>query len=384
MAPIVALSTISVAPAFFVGALGVDIRSELGFGTAALGLAVSIYFLATALTTRTLGAFADRVGGRQAGVIAVLLVSGCLIGIAVSPSWWVLAGVLIVGGMGNALAGPTTSLLLARQIPLTALGLAFGVKQSSVPLATLAAGLAVPLVAASVPWQWVFVVAGAATMLVITIVPHTPGSPVAEARSDPGSRMPRRAMISLAVSFGLVIAAVTSLGSLFVDSAVAAGLSAGTSGLILAAGSLTAVVVRIVLGSWSDTTHRDLLRTVGAMMALGAIGFPLIAAGSLVPTAIGVVIVFGMGWGWSGLFMFAVTRNNMGAPATATGIVQTGAATGGVLGPVSIGYVAEHVGYAPAWWIACVLMLLAGCAALLGAAGLAAHLEGSGGDGVAL
>ena len=155
MAPIVALSTISVAPAFFVGALGVDIRSELGFGTAALGLAVSIYFLATALTTRTLGAFADRVGGRQAGVIAVLLVSGCLIGIAVSPSWWVLAGVLIVGGMGNALAGPTTSLLLARQIPLTALGLAFGVKQSSVPLATLAAGLAVPLVAASVPWQWV-------------------------------------------------------------------------------------------------------------------------------------------------------------------------------------------------------------------------------------
>ena len=147
-------------------------------------------------------------------------------------------------------------------------------------------------------------------------------------------------MISLAVSFGLVIAAVTSLGSLFVDSAVAAGLSAGTSGLILAAGSLTAVVVRIVLGSWSDTTHRDLLRTVGAMMALepsASRSSPWFACphshrSRIVSAGMGLV---------RALHVCRDTEQH-GAPATATGIVQTGAATGGVLGPVSIGYVAEH------------------------------------------
>lgn len=381
MAPIVALSTISVAPAFFVGALGVEVRTDLGFGTAALGLAVSIYFLATALTTRPLGRFADRVGGRRAGVIAVLLIAACLLGIAASPSWWILVAVLTVGGMGNALAGPTTSLLLARQIPLGSLGLGFGVKQSSVPLATLAAGLAVPVVATHVPWQWMFVLVGGLTLTVIAIVPHTQPAPPAPEHGKPKTSVPGPAMVSLAVAFGLVIAAVTSLGSLFVDSAVASDLSAGSAGVILAIGSLVAVVVRLALGAWSDTTRRDLLRTVGTMMALGAIGFPLIAAGSLVPMAVGVVVVFGMGWGWSGLFMFAVTRHNMAAPATATGVVQTGAATGGVLGPVSIGYIAEHLGYAPAWWLTGCLMVLAAIAAFIGSAGLAAHVDRSEGNG---
>lgn len=375
MVPIVGISTVSVAPAFLVGALGVEMGDDLGFGPAALGLAVSIYFLATAVTTHSFGRFADRVGGRRAAQIALSWIACSLVGMAiVTRQWWMLIPFLVVGGMGNAMAGPTASLLLARAIPAGRLGFAFGVKQSSVPLATLLSGMAIPLVAVHVGWRWVLIGAG---VLTLSVVPSL--SPVARAMAGrqappPSAQAPGSAMAFFAIGFGFVIASVTSLGALVVDSAVASGFSQGTGGTVLAIGSLVAVIVRIGLGWWADRTDFNVLWVIVAMMAVGSVGYGFLTSTHLGFLLVGVVVAFGVGWGWSGLMMMAITKHNLGAPATATGTIQTGAAIGGVVGPSTTGFLAEHVGYTTAWLTAGASMILAAAAVSAGTILLAAHL----------
>jgi predicted MFS family arabinose efflux permease len=79
---------------------------------------------------------------------------------------------------------------------------------------------------------------------------------------------------------------------------------------------------------------------------------------------IGTLLAFGAGWGWPGLFNFAVVRSNPGAPAAATGITQTGASAGAALGPLLFGVVVQGTSYGVAW-LFCGAMALAALVAIL-------------------
>ena len=48
-----------------------------------------------------------------------------------------------------------------------------------------------------------------------------------------------------------------------------------------------------------------------------------------------------------------------GAPATATGIVNTGKYVGAAAGPALVGYLAERASFSVAWWVACGFLFLA-------------------------
>jgi predicted MFS family arabinose efflux permease len=77
-------------------------------------------------------------------------------------------------------------------------------------------------------------------------------------------------------------------------------------------------------------------------------------------------LCFGGGWGWPGLFNFAVVSRNPQAPAAATGLTQTGVYLGGTGGPLLFGVVAESIGYQTAWLGASVFGLIACTAVLMG------------------
>ena len=75
-------------------------------------------------------------------------------------------------------------------------------------------------------------------------------------------------------------------------------------------------------------------------------------------------MAFAAGWGWSGLFTFAVVKDNPHAPAAATGITQVGKLVGAALGPAVFGWLADSLSYGTAWWtitgtlmVAAVLLL---------------------------
>ncbi|HLG01672.1 MAG TPA: MFS transporter, partial [Acidimicrobiia bacterium] len=85
-------------PPFLVGALSVQVRRDLGFGEASLGLAVAGSFLVAAFMSALAGRMMERIGPatgmRGAAVIAAL----ALLGMAASSSFGALAAFLAVAG----------------------------------------------------------------------------------------------------------------------------------------------------------------------------------------------------------------------------------------------------------------------------------------------
>ena len=364
----VSVATIGVLPSFLTGGLAVQIRGEMGFGAGALGLAVAVFFVVSSFSSALAGRVAERIGSHAAMRYSSLVGALSLLAVAIlAGSWWGLVACLVLGGMGNAIAQPSTNLMLAREVPKGRQGLAFGVKQAAIPVATLLAGLAVPLLAVTVGWRWAFAGGALLALGVSLLVPReddsAPPGRVKRARSGDA---PLAALILLAVGIGLGSTAATPLGAFVVESATSTGVDVGTAGLLLALGSGVGIVVRVVAGHLADGMTGGRLRICAAMLVVGTAGFAMLASGSSGLLVVGVVLAFGAGWGWPGLFNFAIVRSNPKAPAAATGITQTGASGGAALGPLLFGYTVEATSFGTAWIATGVVSLLAAAAIIAG------------------
>ncbi|MGH3147687.1 MAG: MFS transporter [Rubrobacter sp.] len=163
---------------------------------------------------------------------------------------------------------------------------------------------------------------------------------------------------------GLGSAAATPLGAFIVESSVDSGLRVETAGILLALGSAVSILVRVAFGRLADGMESGRLRLVAAMLGAGVVGYLLLASGSGALVIPGTLLAFGAGWGWPGLFNFAVVKTNPNAPAAATGITQTGASGGAALGPLVFGVVVETASYEAAWLI-CGAIALAGVVSIL-------------------
>jgi hypothetical protein len=111
------------------------------------------------------------------------------------------------------------------------------------------------------------------------------------------------------------------------------------------------------------------------MLIAGTAGFVLLATGVSWLFVLGTVLAFGAGWGWHGLFNFAVVKYNRNAPAAATGFTQTGAAAGSAAGPFLFGVIVESASYGTAWLSAAAAALVAVAAILAGRWMLIRHLS---------
>ncbi len=363
----VAVATAGVLPAFLTGGLAVQIRAEMGFGSAALGLAVALFFVSASTASVVMERLVERIGSHRGMRLAVFGSAASLLCVALfAGSWTGLVVCLVFGGLANAVAHPATHLSLAREVPKGRQGLSFGIKQAAIPSATLLAGLAVPGIALTFGWRWAFAGGALLALIVALLVPKERlggVKKVAEARS---SDAPIRPLVLLAFGIGLGSAAATPLGAFVVESSVATGLGVGAAGLLLALGSAASIVVRVLFGRLADGMGGGRLLLVGGMLGAGVAGFVMLATGSPALVVPGVLLAFAAGWGWPGLFNFAVVRTNPGAPAAATGVTQTGASGGAAVGPVLFGLVVEAAGYGTAWLLCGALALAALVAILAG------------------
>lgn len=380
----------SILPAFLLGSLSIEIRAELGYQEATAGLIFATFFAASAVVSSRIGTTIDRVGSRVGMLVALGGVAGVQILIAgVARAPWVLAVLAGAGGIANATAQLSANVFIARQLPVNRQGIGFAVKQSAMPGASLVAGLALPSVALTLGWRWVFVLGGVLAVLalggVIAFLPHpppadaepAPGSGgvrpadgVLTARGRPAVDRPRVAptssLYTLAVAAALSTAAAITLGGFFVESTIDAGVSAAAAGIAFAVGSLISIVVRLTVGALADRRQGNLLGVVAGMLALGAMSSIIFTVRIPWVQFLGVPIAFGLGWAWPGLFNLSVVRASPGAPGKATGITQTGTYIGGAIGPVLFGWVAQHGSYSAAWWLAAGLGLGAAAAVLAG------------------
>ncbi|MGC8472403.1 MAG: MFS transporter [Acidimicrobiales bacterium] len=331
----------------------------------------------------------------------------------VVTSYPALLGFLVVGGLSNGTMQPAVNLLLSRAVSDHRQGLAFGVKQAAIPTATLLSGLAVPALAITAGWHVAYLAAAGLVLLVGAVLllggrPLMPATPATLARAGvPNSRArdavkpseesedghPRassapsgaassapsgapssapsgaassapsgvarfdvRPLVYLATAMACAVAASNTLGSFVVPGAVHDGVTPGLAGLLSAAGSVVGLAARVGVGWRADRAGlrgrraaEAHLRTVAMLIAVGALGFGALAVGNVALLFPAVLVAYGGGWGYNGLFNLAVVRAYPETPARATGVTQVGTYVGGMVGPLGFGIVADHLGFDVGW-----------------------------------
>ncbi len=342
-------------PAFLAAASSVLLRADLDFDHAGLGLAISVFFAASACISVIGGRWAERLGGGRTLVLATVGTAFVLLAVATTVQTFKHFIVLLaLAGTLNGVAQPAANLALARGV-LDHQGFMFGVKQSAIPGSSLVAGAAVPLAGAAVSWESSFILGGLLAAVVATVIPWHLAPPARQrlrtrhgmGEGDAGTAP----LVTLSIAAGVGAAAAITLPAFLVESAVERGISFSAGGWLLVAASSASVGGRLVSGWWADR-HRGVLHLVPAMLLAGAGGHAMLALGGPVLFTVGALVAYAFGWGWTGLLMYAVVRLNPNAPAVATGIVLTGAAAGASLGPFAFGIAATRLGFDAAWALA--------------------------------
>jgi MFS family permease len=356
-------------PFFMVGGLAVQIKEDLGLDEAGLGAAVTIGFVVGALAAPFGGRMADRIGPKQSVYLGCALCTAALVGLGWWASGWAsMVAFLCLGGLAIALTDPGLAILVGRSIPEDIQGLAFGVKEASIPAATLVAGLAVPSIALTVGWRWAFAAGILPLTAVIVLLPGLPMGPkrtrpVPVPDTPPTSAAPHRGPVLLvALAAALGTTAASGVGIFLTDSAVAMGMSPASAGLLLAAGSIAGIVTRIAAGVVADRTGGPQFKLISLMLAVGAITMALGGTGNTVLLVLATIGAFTGGWAWTGIYFLSLVKTNPDRPGAVAGIGTAGLGVGNASGPILFGLVAGSVSFAVAWVGAAAV---AGVAALL-------------------
>jgi MFS family permease len=340
----VSYSILAVLPLFLASAQAVQLQRDLDFGKDGLGLAVSVCFAVSAVAATPLGNVVGRIGAR-AGLklsVAFSLVSLLLLA-ALVDRWWHLAFALALCGLANATAQVATNVMLAGNVRAGRQGVAFGAKQASIPLASLAAGLALPVVGLLAGWRVTFGAAAVIVLASLVFQPRFTGEPNGARARERGRTRPTPLLLTIALVGLLAGAVANALPTFAVDSAVASGFGE-------------------VADRRASAGFSELLMLTGA----GALALVLLAVSgdSHVLYVIAMVAVFASGWGWPGLIHFATVRTHLAAPAAASGFILSAVYVGNVVGPAIVGFIAEHRSYADAWGYGAVVLALATAAGL--------------------
>ncbi len=363
----ISLTTVSTIPVFLTGALGVQIRRDLHLNAAELGGAVAMFFAAAAITSVSSGKLAQRSGFEIILKICVVLSVVALAGIGfLASDYPLLLAFLAIGGVANGAAQPAVNLFLANVVPVSRQGFAFGVKQAAIPVSTFLSGLAVPLVALTIGWHYAYAIIAPIGIFLFFLIPKSPRG--AERVSNPSKSQQKiyiAPLVVLAIAMGLGSGAANALGAFLVSSSVHAGWTPGAAGFLVVLGSVMGISSRLLNGYLADRRVGRHLAVTAWMVGTGGIGYLLLVLGYAWLVVPATIISYGAGWGWNGLFNFAVVWSYPRAAGHATGITQSGAYFGSVLGPLVFGFIVDHAGYSLAWGSAALQAFLAGLAMLI-------------------
>jgi predicted MFS family arabinose efflux permease len=345
-------------PVFLFGALSELIRADLVFDEAGVGAGVTVFFVAAGLGAVPGGRITERVGPRVAMLLGASIAGVATFGIGLlAQQWWQAALLLALAGSAVGLIDTGGARAFADVVPLRRQGLAFGIKEASVPAASMLAGVAVPLLGLTVGWRATFALGLLLAPVVWLVLPPQVGAGRSTGAGPAAHRPPsRRVLLLIALGSAAGTGAATATASFLVPAATAAGLAAGTAGSLLAVGSLLSITARVVAGHHADGARRRELTVTAGMLMVGTAGPLLLATDMRTAAVVGGLVALGAGWGWTGLVFLSAVRADPAAPAAAAGIVLAGLSTGGALGPIAFGVVVSQVGYQLAWLLAAAAM----------------------------
>lgn len=357
-------TTAGILPGFLNAGLAVQIREDLNLSLTQLGLLIGMFFAIAGVLSPAAGRWTEKHGWATSLRTATALTAVSLIGIAwLGRNMPTLAVFLLVGGLGGGLGQVASNLAVARCVGDDRHGFVFGIRHASVPAAAALAGAAVPGIALTVGWRWAF--AGGAVLAIVSglTVPRNEArhtvNPPKEARGDGQPATPARLLIVLSVAVGVGIAGIDGFTAFLVSFSVHSGVAENTAGLFLTVGSIMGMLSRLAVGWMIDKIRDKDLTTIAIMIGTGAAGVVLLNYGGRFGLIAGGLVMFAAGWGWSGLFTFAVIKDNPDAPAAASGVTQVGKYWGAAIGPPTFGFIADHASFHVAYWFTTSALVLA-------------------------
>ncbi|MBX9347621.1 MFS transporter [Chromobacterium vaccinii] len=350
---------------YLLGPLQVPIAAALGLSTQQRGLMVATPILAGALLRPLMGALADRIGAKRAGLLGQIVVIAALFGgwladLSSLGAMLALGALLGVAGASFAAALPLASRWYPPQHQGAAMGIA-GAGNSGTVLAALFA----PALAMAYGWQSVFGLACLPLLLTLLVFALC-------AREAPAVAAPKRLADYLAVlkekdawwfmffysmTFGGFSGFAGALPGYFHDQF---GFDAKTAGLYTAACVFAGSVMRPLGGMLADRLGgtRSLLAVYLACALLMAAA-ALNAGGAGAALALFVLAMLCLGAGNGAVFQLVPQRfgRELGVM---TGLVGMAGGVGGFTLAAGLGAVKQASGdYAPGLWLFAGLCLLA-------------------------
>lgn len=364
-------------PIWLLSAYSPFVIESLGLTSALYGLLIATFFGFSALTGIWLGGSTARNGWVNGVVYTSILAAFGLLAMSVlANSWIIMALGIAVSALANSLSQPAANLAIASAISQKRMGLAFGIKQAALPVATFLVGASAPLFRFDEGWRAAFGLIAIFSLSFGAFVQlrtrHRLATPLSMAVASRAIRTQvakgtfSKPLTLLAIAAGLGTATTMTFAGFLVLYAVEIGLTPQQGALVLSIGSFTGIVSRVVSGYFADRRAGRHLVVVSAMMVGGALGYLLIALSSeIILLSIASSLAFGLGWAWNGVFHLAIVRINPSRAANSTGVIQSGMALGATLGPAAFG-LALTVSFQLAWTALAACMLIAAIMVIVG------------------
>jgi len=342
-------------------ALGPALKSHYGLTLGETGVVLAAIGIGMLFTLLPWGLVADRVDERWVIAAGLTAAAGGLVAASTTHTFAGVTGVLVAVGALGASVNAASGRAVMAWFPRSELGLALGIRQTSIPIGGAVGASLLPVLASSGGTRLAFLfLAGACATGAVVAAVFIRGSADPEAEVELGDvsgpvRDPR--MWLLGTGTGLYLTAqigITGFVVLFLHEH--RGVSTHAAAGLLAAINVLAIVARVSSGRISDRLGSRLkpLRTIGVALALFTAG---IAAATDAPLGVLVPLFLVAGllsMAWNGLAYAAAaetagparTGAALGFQQTLLGVVVAGA-------PPAVAAVAEH-----SWRLAFVLAAL--------------------------
>ncbi|MFF0771394.1 MFS transporter [Nonomuraea wenchangensis] len=364
-------ATVAGMPGFTVGALAPAIGADLHISRSAAGLAMSLFYAATAFGSPVAKRVAARLPVPTVLTVAALVASAVMLVASRATGPGLLTATLLVGGLSNALVQPVASRLIAARVPERRRSLAAGMIGAALGAAALVPGLLVALVLPAYGWRTALLVAGVAALVPAALAPlaRAPGGPQPAKPKEAGDRHRTvgRVLVLWALAAALSATGNNAVATYFVELGTHSGLDTTVTGNLLSLSALFAIAVRITAGALTDRAPHRNAAVIVTMMLSGGLGLALIAIGTSTTFVLGAILAFSAGWGWTGLLLATTLRLVPGRTEDAGHTVQIGVYAGATIAPFTFGALSSAFGFPATALLAAVAAVAAAVAMAAGA-----------------
>ena len=365
------------------GAIGIAaplMTTELKLGPEAFGIILSAFFWVYAPFQLIVGWLVDRFSVYKLMAAGVLLWAVATLSMGLAGGFMSLLLLRILLGIGETVAFPGASKIIARRVPPERRGMANAALALGIALGPAVGTLAGGLILASYGWRAIFVAFGIVTLLWLVPWQLTVRGEPADEGAVREPSVPIRALLSKWPLWSMSIAHVASnyvfyflLGWLPLFLTKSRGLPIAEMTWIATLGFAAQAVAALTFGYVSDWwTRRG--HSEAAVRRVMMIGGQLVAAGAVFALAYAdtnamltlVLCIAGVATGALSLNTYAVAQMFSGPRAAGTwvGVQNAIGNLSGIFGPILTGVIVQNAGYTTAcvvtsviaafgalWWI---------------------------------